>query len=145
MKKALFSIVTIVMMVFAVSSLTSCSKSETSIVASVESDAIFSSNITPDTRAAFVEATRLMDERLIKIFGKTFNIPCDDEGNVSESTKNSYNNKIKGDKEIQKIFQEMTLLRDIDGDVALYYVSFYFSTGGGTGNIWRYNIALEDN
>lgn len=142
MKKALFSIVTIVLMVFAVSSLTSCSESETSIVASVESDATFSPNVSPDTRAAFVAAKNLMDERLIKIFGKTFKIPCDEKGKVSESTLNSYNNKIKGDKEIQKIFQGLTLLRDNDGDVALYYVSFYFTSG--TGTLWRYNIALDN-
>lgn len=140
MKKALFSIVAIVMMVFAVSALTGCSENTVQRSMSVRSTIVHSLDVTPETRDAIDAADALIKARIVKIFGTTFMVPCDDNGVITTATMHSYDMKIDEDKEIQNIVNGLALLKDRNDNPAVRNVTFDFYTG--TETLWQFKLVL---
>ena len=138
MKKNLLSIVSIVVMALAVLTMTSCSKNEKSVVMQVRTSVYYTSGVSPDTETAIGETREKIDVRLNKIFGETFNVPCDEDGKVSEATMKKFNKKIDNDKTINNLLLELAEYKALDDRGAVYEVSFVFFSGSST--FWTYVI-----
>lgn len=138
MKKALFFIVSIVMMVCAVSSLTSCQKDETTIVMSAAGIFTPSPNISVETKNAIDAAENRINARIDEILGNKFNVKCDEQGNIDDATKTKYSERIINDSKILSILKEAAELKDNDGKTAIYYITFYFYSG--TTIMWKFDI-----
>lgn len=138
MKKNLLSIVSIVVMALAVLTMTSCSKNEKSVVMQVRTAVYYTSGVSPETQAGIELTREKMDVRLNKIFGETFNVPCDEDGDVSEATMKKFNKKIDNDKTMNNLLLELAEYKATDDRGAVYQVDFVFFSGSTT--FWKYVI-----
>ena len=138
MKKNLLSIVSIVVMALAVLTMTSCSKNEKSVVMEVGTAVYHSNNISLETETAIGVTRDKIDVRLKKIFGETFNVPCDEDGKVSEATMKKFNKKIDDDKTINNLLLELAEYKTLDDQGAVYEVDFVFFSGSST--FWKYVV-----
>lgn len=141
MKKFLFYIVSVVMMVFASSAMTSCSEEEQGLRMAVRAGIYYYNNVSPETEEGLNLAATQINQRLVQMFGETFYVKCDEAGNIDDGTKKSFMNRIYDDKEIGSIIDRIALVKDLDGDPAVKWVRFEFISG--TSTKWEFDIPLE--
>lgn len=124
------------MMVFAASALTGCTKEESKMVLQVGSVIDCSPNISTQTEQIVKNANKRLDDRLKSMFGETFAVKPNDQGDIDKETQDSFNSQIDNDSEIKNIVNELRQLKDEYDYNAVREVSFVFFSG--TARIWTH-------
>lgn len=130
MKKSLFFMVSLVAMLFTMTTLTSCEKgAEYSIVMECVSYINNSKNISSETAAGISACEERIDARLVEMFGKTFNAKTDENAKeMDPSDFDKFTKRIKKDSKIQDEIKKLHEFKTLDSEQAVYSVLFLFKS-----------------
>lgn len=133
MKKSLFFMISLVVMLFSMTTLTSCSSDpEYGVVVECKCgiDVNPYGTISAETEQALIACKERIDQRLVKMFGKTFSIKTDEKGDkIDEAEFKKYNERIDKDATIQEEIKKLQEFKTEEGEGAVWALTFYYISG----------------
>lgn len=133
MKKSLKFILSIAVMLIALVTVTSCEpETKTSVVVDASIAVRFSQSTSAEKEAIIKQSYDIINTRIDEMFGKYFDLECDDEGVPTQKAFDKICNRIDKDKTIQT---ELKTLEDMPEVTDLAFL-FY----SGTTEVAYYNI-----
>lgn len=133
MKKLLFIFLSLVAVVCSMTALSGCAKEEDlGVVVTIESGLggeILGSNVSQETYDNALASKNRMDARLVKMFGKEFNVKCNRNELPKDEDFIPYSEKISNDSDIQKEIEYLRQLKTLDDEPAVSYVVFHYMAG----------------
>lgn len=131
MKKKILFFASLMLMVLGLSTLTSCDKdSKFSITMSAASAIIYQSNVSSEVKQQITEANGHIDNRLAEIFGKTFDVECDEDGKAyDKASLDKRTDRAKKDSKINEEVTKLKALKTLDGTPAVLGIKIGYYSG----------------